>query len=72
MEIDQKTFSLATISVLSCVVSELSKKGLIDLGALVENIQGTAATHRQKGNAQMADAMHRLSEYMLTSVPDKG
>ena len=61
---------MAIISILSCVVSELSKRGAIDIGDLTANIQGTAAGHRKKGNEKMANVMHALSEYLLMTVRD--
>lgn len=65
-----KTTLLALSSVLSCLVSELSKKGLIDVHDLTLNIQATAAGHRQKGNQSLANDMHALSEYLLKTVRD--
>ncbi len=62
---------LATLSAFSCLVSELSRRDAIDLGALVENIQKTAATHRAQGDPNnIAPAMHRISEYLMTTVPE--
>jgi hypothetical protein len=65
-----KATVVALISVMSCVVSELSKKGLIDVHDLVENIQGTAAANRQKGDVSLANDMHAISEHFLASVRD--
>lgn len=61
---------LALISVVSCLTSELSKAGVLDFGKLQENIQGTAAAHRMKGETEMADAMHRLSDSLAITVRD--
>lgn len=71
MSIDPVDLQKATVSVLSCVVSELTKSGHIDLGALTENIQGTATEHRKSGDHNMADAMHALSEYLMKTVKEQ-
>lgn len=65
-----KATVVALISVISCVVSELSKKGLLDVHDLVENIQGTASAHREKGDTSLANDMHTISEHLLASVRD--
>lgn len=66
-----KRFFLAQNSVFSCLVAELSKAKLINVGALVENIQGTAADHQLRGDPdQIAPIMHAISEHLLKTVPD--
>ncbi len=63
---------LALLSAFSCLVSELNKRGAIDVGSLIENVQATAVEHRSKGDpAEIADALHRVSEYLQESVPDR-
>lgn len=62
--------SIAMTSVLSCLVSELTKSGALDFGAFMENVQGTAAAHRASGDPKsLAGAIHRISEHLLKSVP---
>lgn len=71
MENEEVNFvPVAIMSVMSCLISELNKAGNLDLGALIENIQGTAATHRARGSTLTADMIHRLSEYLLETVRD--
>lgn len=65
-----KAYVMALTSAFSCLTSELSKKGLIDVYDLAANIQGTAASHRAKGNPEMADHLHNISEYVLTTTRD--
>ena len=57
-------------SVLGCLMSELNKAGAVKTADVVHNVQATAAAHRASGNDQIADVMHRLSEYLLTTIPD--
>jgi hypothetical protein len=62
-------YDAALQSVLSCLISELVKTGHLDLGKLIENIQGTAAGNRAEGRHQLADNMHNISEYLLQTIP---
>ncbi len=65
-----KATMVAMISAFSCLVSELSKKGLIDVHDVVQNIQATAGRHRELGNAPLANDMHDISEHLLKTVID--
>lgn len=68
-DIQQKELTVALASTLSCLISQLSKAGVIDAAELVTAMQETAAAHRAKGNSAQADAIFSLSEYLLSSVP---
>lgn len=61
---------VAIMSVISCLASELSKAGQLDLGALIENIQGTVVAHRNRGNKDLAQRIHLFSEYLMKTVRD--
>lgn len=65
-----KATLVALISAFSCLASELSKKGLIDVYDLVQNIQATATKHRANGEQSMANDMHLISEHLLATVRD--
>ena len=39
---NEQVYSLATLSLISCIVAELHKAGSINVGSLIENVQGTA------------------------------
>lgn len=61
---------IATLNVISCLLTELQTSGHLDVGALVEKIQKGAAEHRRRGDPHgLADPLHRVTEYLLTTVP---
>lgn len=61
---------IALMGAFSCLASELSKKGVLDVHDLVLNIQSTAAAHRANGGDAVANDLHALSEHLLKTVKD--
>jgi hypothetical protein len=60
---------LALISAFRTLVSELSKKGIIDQDEFVTLLQQTAIAHRESGDPNdLADAIHALSVHLQDSV----
>ena len=69
---EQKNRDIYVIwTALACLIDELAKAKAVETSAVVESIQGTAALFRKEGDAlQLADTMHRLSLFLLKTIPD--
>jgi hypothetical protein len=58
----------ALISAYRTLAILLSRRGVLDLDELVLALQQTAATHRETGDPNnLADAIHAISEHLVTS-----
>ena len=58
----------ALISAYRTLAVLLSKRGVLDLDELVLALQQTAASHRETGDPNnLADAIHAISEHLVTS-----
>jgi hypothetical protein len=61
-------FLFALLSAYRTLAVLLSKQGVLDLNELVLALQQTAATHREAGDPNnLADAIHAISEHLMTS-----
>ena len=61
-------FLFALISAYRTLAVLLSKRGVLDLDELVLALQQTAASHRETGDPNnLADAIHAISEHLVTS-----
>jgi hypothetical protein len=61
-------FLFALLSAYRTLAILLSKQGALDLNELVLALQQTAATHREAGDPNhLADAIHAISEHLMTS-----
>lgn len=61
----QKEMSIALASIMRCLIADLEKRGLVDVGELVETIQKVATAHRANGEETRAKLMFHLSEHIL-------
>jgi hypothetical protein len=61
-------FLFALLSAYRTLAVLLSRRGVLDMDELVAALQQTAATHREAGDPNnLADAIHAISEHLLTS-----
>lgn len=61
----------AILHVMSCLLTELQQAGVIRAEDVIEKCQQGAAAHRAKGDPHgLADAIHAVTEYLMTTVPD--
>lgn len=61
-------FLFALLSAYRTLAVLLSKRGVLNLDELVLALQQTAATHREAGDPNnSADALHAISEHLVTS-----
>ncbi len=59
----------AFCNTISCLVTVLEEKNLIDSAHLVEKIQHGAVAYRLKQNDELANALGQIANHLLASVP---
>ncbi|HVL70364.1 MAG TPA: hypothetical protein VM434_00595 [Beijerinckiaceae bacterium] len=61
---DKDAYTSALLSVIGCLVSELTKRGALSLTDLLDNIRATASAHRDMGSTITAAHTARLADYL--------
>jgi hypothetical protein len=64
--VSERLYSDATLlAIIGAIADQLCQAGHLDAGKLVEEMQRAAAAHRESGTVELADGLHRASEYFL-------